>query len=196
MTCVFFFWLLEEVVIFFESVATFRVFGFLINNLVCCFNSRGTRKGQRLFPNCFNNLPQSSATSAPIWTPRKRSAYGFDELSRETNLIWRRTLCEYKTTMWSALVKNGLPKQKRNARVFERAKHKTTSYAPYKREKIVSSTIITFCPVNLDTTNLRKQTSVHLLWGQTTLIVDKKGSTKIDFNKFARRLLGKKQRFL
>ena len=53
-----------------------------------------------------------------------------------------------------------LPKQK--TRVFERAKHKTTSCAPYKREKIVSSTIITFCPVNFDNTNLRKQTSVHL----------------------------------
>jgi len=46
-----------------------------------------------------------------------------------------------------------------------------------------------FCPVNLDKTNLRKQTSVHLLWGQTTLIVNEKGSTKIDFNKFAKRLL-------
>ena len=57
------------------------------------------------------------------------------------------------------LGKNELPKHKRNARVFERAKDKTTSCAPYTREKIVSSTIITF----LDKTNLRKQTSVHLL---------------------------------
>ena len=36
--------------------------------------------------------------------------------------------------------------------------------------------------MNLDNTNLRKQTSVHLLWGQTALIVDEKGSIKIDFN--------------
>ena len=65
--------------------------------------------------------------------------------------------------------KNELPKHKRNARVFERAKDKTTSCAPYTREKIVSSTIITF----LDKTNLRKQTSVHLLWGQAiSLIVE------------------------
>ena len=73
-----------------------------------------------------------------------------------------------------------------------RAKHKTTSCAPYRREKIVSSTIITFCPVNLDKTNLRKQTSVHMLLGQATLIVYEKGSTKIDFKfdfKFARYLL-------
>ena len=35
--------------------------------------------------------------------------------------------------------------------------------------------------MNLDKTNLRKQTSLHLLWGQATLVVDKKGSTKIDF---------------
>ena len=69
----------------------------------------------------------------------------------------------------------------------ERAKQKTTSCAPYKREKIVLSTISTFYPVNLDDNNLRKRTSVHLLWGQITLIVDKKGSTKIDFKKFARR---------
>ena len=81
------------------------------------------------------------------------------------------------------------PFQKINARgVFERAKNKTLSCAPYTREKIVSSTIITFCPVNLDKTNLRKQTSVHLLLGQATLIVNEKGSTKIDF-KFARYLL-------
>ena len=88
--------------------------------------------------------------------------------------------------------KNELPKHKRNARVYERAKHKTTNYAPYQREKIVSNTIITFCPVNLDKTNLRKQTSVHLLLGQATLIVYEKGSTKIDFRfdfKFARYLL-------
>ena len=65
----------------------------------------------------------------------------------------------------------------------ERAKHKTTTCAPYKREKIVSSTIITFCPVNLDKNNLRKRTSAHLLLGQATLIVNEKGSTKIDFNK-------------
>ena len=62
----------------------------------------------------------------------------------------------------------------------ERAKHKSTSCAPYEREKRASSKIITFCPVNLDKNNLRKQTSVHLLWGQTTVIVDEKGSTKID----------------
>ena len=54
--------------------------------------------------------------------------------------------------------KSELPKQKRNARVFERAKHKTTRCVPYKCENTVSSTIITF----LDKTNLRKQTSVHL----------------------------------
>ena len=59
---------------------------------------------------------------------------------------------------------NELPKNKRNARVFERfRKTKTTNCAPYKRQKIVSNTIITFCPVNLDNTNLRKQTNVHLL---------------------------------
>ena len=34
--------------------------------------------------------------------------------------------------------------------------------------------------------------SVHLLLGQATLIVDEKGSTKIDFNKFARRLFREK----
>jgi len=45
----------------------------------------------------------------------------------------------------------------------ERAKHKSTSCAPYEREKRASSKIITFCPVNLDKNNLRKQTSVHLL---------------------------------
>ena len=55
--------------------------------------------------------------------------------------------------------KSELPKQKRNARVFERAKHKTTHCVPCKCENTVSSTIITF----LDKTNLRKQTSVHLL---------------------------------
>jgi len=76
----------------------------------------------------------------------------------------------------------------------ERAKHKSTSCAPYEREKRASSKIITFCPVNLDKNNLRKQTSVHLLWGQTTLIVEGKRSTKIDFNKFARRLLGEKNK--
>ena len=76
----------------------------------------------------------------------------------------------------------------------ERAKHKSTSCAPYEREKRASSKIITFCPVNLDKNNLRKQTSVHLLWGQTTLIVEEKRSTKIDFNKFARRLLGEKNK--
>jgi len=79
-------------------------------------------------------------------------------------------------------------KQKRNARGFERAKHKTTSCVPYKSEERVSSTIITFCPVNLDKNNLRKRTGVNLLLGQATLIVGEKGSTKIDFNKFARRL--------
>ena len=63
------------------------------------------------------------------------------------------------------LWKNELPKHKRNVHVFERAKDKTTSCAPYTLEKIVSSTIITFCPVNLDKTNLRKQTNVHLLLG-------------------------------
>ena len=68
----------------------------------------------------------------------------------------------------------------------ERTKRNTTSCAPYKREKIVSSTIIMFCPVNLDNTNLRKQTNVNLLWSRATLIVTEKGSTKIDFNKFAR----------
>ena len=62
-----------------------------------------------------------------------------------------------------ALGKNELPKQKRNARVFERWKHKTTRCAPYKRQKIVSNTIITSYAVNLDNTNLRKQTNVHLL---------------------------------
>ena len=82
--------------------------------------------------------------------------------------------------------------KKRNAPGFERAKQKTTSCVPYKREERVSSTIITFCPVNLDKNNLRKRTSVHLLLGQATLIVDKKGSTKIDFNKFARRLFREK----
>ena len=90
------------------------------------------------------------------------------------------------------LGKNELPKHKRNARVFEHAKDKTTSCAPYKREKIVLSTIIMFCPMNLDKTNLRKQKSVHLLLGQATLIVNEKGSTKIDFRfdfKFARYLL-------
>jgi len=66
----------------------------------------------------------------------------------------------------------------------ERGKHKSTSYTPYTRENTVSSTIITF----LDKTNLRKQTSVHLLWDQATLIVEEKRSTKIDFNKFAKRL--------
>ena len=84
---------------------------------------------------------------------------------RQTNLNWRRALCEYTTTIGLMLGKNELPKHKRNARVFERAKHKTTSCAPYKREKIVLSTIIMFCPMNLDKTNLRKQTRVHLLWG-------------------------------
>ena len=74
---------------------------------------------------------------------------------------------------------------KKETRVFERAKHKTTRCVPYKCENTASSTIITF----LDKTNLRKQTSVHLLWGQTTLIVNEKGSTKIDFNKFAKRLV-------
>ena len=43
-------------------------------------------------------------------------------------------------------------------------------------------TIIMLFPVNLDKTNLRKQTSVHL-WGHVVLkiIVDEKGSTKVDF---------------
>ena len=41
-------------------------------------------------------------------------------------------------------------KETKNAPGFERAKHKTTSCVPYKREERVSSTIITFCPVNLD----------------------------------------------
>ena len=51
--------------------------------------------------------------------------------------------------------KNELPKRKRNARVFERAKHKTTRCAPYKRDNTVSSTvIITFCPVNVDKNQL------------------------------------------
>ena len=68
----------------------------------------------------------------------------------------------------------------------ERVKRKTTRCAPYKRENIFSSMIITFCPVNLDNTNLRNRTSVHL-WGYATLIVDEKGSTKIDFSKVARR---------
>ena len=52
---------------------------------------------------------------------------------------------------------------KKNARVFERAKHKTTSCAPYQRQKIVSNTIVMFCSVNLGKTKLRKQTNVHLL---------------------------------
>ena len=52
---------------------------------------------------------------------------------------------------------------KKEKRVFERAKDKTTSCAPYKRERIVLSTLVTFCPVNSDKTNFRKQTSVYLL---------------------------------
>ena len=73
------------------------------------------------------------------------------------------------------LGKNELPKHKRNARVFEHAKDKITSCVPYKREKIVLSTIIIFYTMNLDKTNLRKQTRVHLLWSQAPLIVDEKG---------------------
>ena len=92
-----------------------------------------------------------------------------------------------------AIGKNELPKHKRNARVFERfRKTKKKNCAPYKRQKIVSKMIITFCPVNLDNTNLRKQTNVHLLWGQASLIIDEKGSTKINFNIFTRRLLREK----
>ena len=118
------------------------------------------------------------------------------ELTRETSLNWWRTSRDFKATIRSTLGKNVLPKQKRNARVFERAKHKTTSCAPYKRQKIVSNTIVTSCPVNFDNTNLRKQTNVHLLWGQASLIVEEKSSTKIDFNKFARRQnFGKRRRF-
>ena len=49
-----------------------------------------------------------------------------------------------------------------------RTKFKTTRCAPYKREKIISSTIMMFCPVNFDNTNLRKQTNVPLL-GQASL---------------------------
>ena len=131
--------------------------------------------------------PPPRQPPATTRTPRTHLTYELDEVSCKTNLNCRRSLCEYKTTMWSALGKNELPKQKRNARVFERWKHKTKNCAPYKRQKIVSNTIITFCPVNFDNNNLRKQTNVHLLWGQASIIVDEKGSTKVYFNKFARR---------
>ena len=84
-------------------------------------------------------------------------------LSREPNsIIWRMSSCGYNDDRDArGKTKNF---QKINARVFERAKNKTLSCAPYTREKIVSSTIITFCPVNLDKNNLRKQTSVHLCY--------------------------------
>ena len=95
-------------------------------------------------------------------------------LSREPNSIFGEWVRAGTTTIEMPGEKQ--PFQKINARgVFERAKNKTLSCAPYTREKIVSSTIITFCPVNLDKTNLRKQTRVHLLWSQAPLIVDEKG---------------------
>lgn len=57
----------------------------------------------------------------------------------------------------------------------------------YQREKIVSSTTITSCPVNLDKTNLRKRTTVHLLSlfypGYTFSINDGCGWTSADLNK-------------
>ena len=58
---------------------------------------------------------------------------------------------------------------------FQNTKDKITSCVPYKREKIVLSTIIIFYTMNLDKTNLRKQTRVHLLWSQAPLIVDERG---------------------
>ena len=79
-------------------------------------------------------------------------------------------------------------------KVFVRVKHKTTSCAPYKRQKIVSNTIITSYAVNLDNTNLRKQTNVHLLWGQASLIVEEKSSTKIDFNNSPNDYFGKRRK--
>ena len=72
---------------------------------------------------------------------------------------------------------------KKEMRVFLNARNTEQRVAHLTSARIaVSSTIITFCPVNLDKTNLRKQTSVHL-WGHVVLkiIVDEKGSTKVDF---------------
>ena len=90
------------------------------------------------------------------------------------------------STWIDALEKRTSKTQKKRACFWTLSKDKTTNCAPCKRQKIVSNTIITFCPVNLDNTNLRNRTSVHL-WGYATLIVDEKGSTKIDFSKVARR---------
>ena len=124
-------------------------------------------------------LPQTPATSL---TPRRRFLHELNELTRQTNLNWRRSLCEYKND--DAIGAREKANFQNKKRVFLNARNtKTTRCVPYKSENTVSSTIITF----LDKTNLRKQTSVHLLWGQATLIVKEKRSTKIDFHIFARR---------
>jgi len=102
--------------------------------------------------------PQTPQTPpATSLTPRRRFLHELNELTRQTNLNWRRSLCEYKND--DAIGVREKANFQNKKRVFSNARNtKTTRCVPYKCENTVSSTMITF----LDKTNVRKQTSVHL----------------------------------